>query len=55
MRPEPATLHDLALRYTAAWCSQDAARVAGFYSPSGWLSVNGVRYSPLRLRNRADR
>jgi len=34
-------LRELAERYTAAWCSQDAARVAAFFSPSGSLSVNG--------------
>ena len=28
-------------RYAAAWCSQDAASVAAFFSPTGWLSVNG--------------
>lgn len=33
-------LHDLAVRYTAAWCSQDAARVAAFFSPGGSLTVN---------------
>jgi predicted ester cyclase len=27
-------------RYTAAWCSQDAASVAAFYSADGSLSVN---------------
>jgi hypothetical protein len=26
--------------YTAAWCSQDAARVAGFFAEAGSLSVN---------------
>jgi predicted ester cyclase len=26
--------------YTAAWCSQNPARVAGFYSPDGSLRVN---------------
>jgi steroid delta-isomerase-like uncharacterized protein len=26
--------------YTAAWCSQDAARVAAFYADAGSLSVN---------------
>lgn len=40
MTPEPATLRDFAQRYTAAWCSQDAASVAAFYSPGGTLSVN---------------
>jgi ketosteroid isomerase-like protein len=39
--PQPAQLRELAERYTAAWGSQDAARVAAFYSPSGSLSVNG--------------
>jgi hypothetical protein len=33
-------LQDFALRYTAAWCSQDAARVAAFFSPYGSLAVN---------------
>ena len=33
-------LLDFAERYTAAWCSQDAASVAAFYSPDGSLSVN---------------
>ena len=41
MVPEPAKLRDFAARYTAAWCSQDPARVAAFYSPDGSLSVNG--------------
>jgi predicted ester cyclase len=27
-------------RYTAAWCSQDAASVAAFYSADGSLAVN---------------
>ena len=35
-----ATLRDLATRYTAAWCSQDPARVASFFSPDGSLKVN---------------
>ena len=33
-------LREFASRYTAAWCSQDAARVAGFYSLDGLLRVN---------------
>jgi uncharacterized protein (TIGR02246 family) len=41
MKTEPTKLRDLAKRYTAAWCSRDAASVAAFYSPSGSLSVNG--------------
>jgi uncharacterized protein (TIGR02246 family) len=34
-------LDELGRRYTAAWCSQDAASVASFFSPDGSLSVNG--------------
>jgi predicted ester cyclase len=33
-------LRDFAERYTAAWCSQDVASVAIFYSADGSLSVN---------------
>jgi uncharacterized protein (TIGR02246 family) len=35
-------LRDFAQRYTEAWCSHDPARVAAFFSPQGWLSVNGA-------------
>ena len=38
---EPAELRDFAARYTAAWCSRNAASVAAFYSPDGSLSLNG--------------
>jgi len=31
----------LAEKYTAAWCTRDAASVAAFYSLDGWLSING--------------
>ena len=31
---------DFAERYTAAWCSQDAASIAGFYWHQGPLRVN---------------
>jgi predicted ester cyclase len=42
MQHENATqLQAFAGRYTAAWCSQDAARVAAFFSPSGSLAING--------------
>ena len=27
-------------RYTAAWCSQDAASVAAFFAEDGWLKIN---------------
>ena len=35
-----ARLRSFAEAYTAAWCSQDAARVAAFYAEDGSLSVN---------------
>jgi uncharacterized protein (TIGR02246 family) len=39
--PSPmAELMDFAARYTAAWCSQDAARVAAFYAADGSLTIN---------------
>jgi uncharacterized protein (TIGR02246 family) len=41
MISDTSQLRNLAERYTTAWCSKDAARVAAFYSPSGSLSVNG--------------
>jgi steroid delta-isomerase-like uncharacterized protein len=37
---EPSRLSEFAERYTAAWCSQNAARVAAFFSPNGSLRVN---------------
>lgn len=41
-KPQPeARLHEFARRYTAAWCSQDAASVAAFFSPNGSLAING--------------
>ncbi len=33
-------LRDFARRYTAAWCSQEAANVAAFFAPDGFLKVN---------------
>ena len=33
MQADPTKLRKFAARYTDAWCSQDAASVAGFYSP----------------------
>lgn len=33
-------LKDFATRYTAAWCSHDAARVASFYAPDGSITIN---------------
>jgi uncharacterized protein (TIGR02246 family) len=34
-------LNEFAEQYTAAWCSQDAASVAGFFAEGGTLFVNG--------------
>jgi len=39
--PEPDQVQSFAERYTAVWCSQNAASVAACYSPDGSLSVNG--------------
>ncbi len=36
----PDDLEDFASRYTAAWCSQDAARVAAFFAENGSLTIN---------------
>jgi uncharacterized protein (TIGR02246 family) len=33
-------LHDFAVRYTAAWCSQNPTRVASFFGDKGSLTVN---------------
>ena len=41
MMPDLARLKDFAKRYTAAWCSQNAASVGAFFAPNGSLSVNG--------------
>jgi len=38
---KPNELREFAARYTAAWCSQDAASVAEFFSPIGSLTING--------------
>ena len=37
----PDRLNELARSYTAAWCSQDPARVAGHYAVDGSLTING--------------
>jgi hypothetical protein len=34
------TAREFAVRYTAAWCSQDPASVAAFFSPEGSLQIN---------------
>ncbi len=33
-------LRKFAEQYTAAWCSQNPASVAGFFADDGWLQVN---------------
>ena len=40
MRVTSAPIGDFAKRYTEAWCSHDAERVASFFAPDGWLRVN---------------
>jgi uncharacterized protein (TIGR02246 family) len=40
MQDRLAAIRDFATRYTAAWCSQDAASVAAFYAPNGSLTIN---------------
>ena len=40
MMPEAAELARFAKSYTAAWCSHDAASVAGHFSPNGSLTIN---------------
>ena len=41
MNLEPAYLQDFARRYASAWCSQNAASEAAFFSPEGSLAING--------------
>ena len=38
--PRAASLPDFAARYTAAWCSQNAASVAAFFARHGSLTIN---------------
>ncbi len=47
-------LHDFATRYTAAWCSQNAASVAAFFSPDGSLTINDGPPSVGRAAITAD-
>lgn len=37
---DPERLREFAAQYTTAWSSQDAARVASFYSEGGSLKIN---------------
>jgi predicted ester cyclase len=41
MATERTVLLEFARRYTAAWCSQDAASVAAFHARNGSLRING--------------
>ena len=38
--PDALRVRETARQYTAAWCSQDPARVAAFFAPNGSLEVN---------------
>lgn len=40
MSPQTEQLREFAERYTAAWCSQDASRVAAHFSSDGSLTIN---------------
>ena len=40
MPMDETQLREFAARYTAAWCSQDAARVASFFAQKGSLTIN---------------
>src|SRR5258706_5097099 len=40
MPSTPAQLRDFAVRYTAAWCSQNPEAVAEFFSTNGSLKIN---------------
>jgi ketosteroid isomerase-like protein len=40
MMANAAKLKEFASRYTAAWCSQDAASVASFFTENGSLKIN---------------
>lgn len=37
-----ASLRDFAVRYTAAWCSQNPDAVASFFTEDGSLAINGA-------------
>ena len=38
--PDEQSIRRLAESYTAAWCSQDASRVASFFAEKGSLTIN---------------
>ena len=37
---QPIKLNEFAAKYTSAWCSQNAASVAAYFSPAGSLRIN---------------
>jgi uncharacterized protein (TIGR02246 family) len=51
---DPQAIRDFATRYTAAWCSQNAASVAAFFSPQGSLTINNGTPSIGRAAITAD-
>ena len=48
-RDRMTELREFATRYTAAWCSGDAASVAAFFAPIGSLTINGGTPSVGRI------
>jgi hypothetical protein len=54
MLDDRAKLHAFATRYTAAWCSQNAASVAAFFSLNGSLTINNGTPSIGRAAITAD-
>jgi len=50
----PADLERFARDYTAAWCSQEPARVASFFAPDGSLTINDAEPSVGRAAITAD-
>jgi predicted ester cyclase len=49
-----ASANALAVRYTAAWCSQDPAQVATFFAENGSLTINTAPPSVGREAITAD-
>ncbi len=47
MPHDPDQLRDFARRYTDAWCSQEATRVAAHYAADGRIAVNGAAPAPI--------
>jgi nuclear transport factor 2 (NTF2) superfamily protein len=40
-------IEELAVGYTAAWCSRDPAHVAAHYAPGGTIAINGGEAAPI--------